>query len=281
MKQCTSLLSSPTSLLISPENAYLHSLILPSSQYSEKACKRAFGIDGRMKAVASKQWKGGYSFNPFKVSTTNVIFGSSRNYPSGNNKILTDRKEVPCNISAIYHAHPLENPTIGTGTAGIRSGTSTTTRTPSQGIQDQVEALVNGVLQGRKQSDARGRSSVSRRNIWIAILAVIAKLGLPRLTAIADGSMSTSIPARKNITTRSSVGMTGPSADTTVTDISRKTTHDSSVEGTDTTNTKGQGMSYEEFKDHEIFQCRKEVKAETIKLALKGWIPNDGDDFCL
>src|SRR6187402_1945264 len=48
LKQSTSLLSSISSLLISPDNIYIHSLILPSSQYSAVACTRAFSDSGRL-----------------------------------------------------------------------------------------------------------------------------------------------------------------------------------------------------------------------------------------
>lgn len=139
LKQCTSLLSSITSLLISPSNAYLSSLILPESQYSVQGCTRAFSVDGRMKQLAGKDWKNGYSFKPFEIRPSSREFRFSRRQiiPAGD-------KLVPSNISA--------------------------SRTPHH-----FETLIGGVLQGRKQGDIKGASRVCKRKMWKLALD-IAKL---------------------------------------------------------------------------------------------------------
>ncbi|KAL2069002.1 hypothetical protein VTL71DRAFT_15340 [Oculimacula yallundae] len=56
LKQSTSLLTSITSLLISPKNVYLHSLVLPSSQYSSVACTRAFSDSGRLSSLKEREF---------------------------------------------------------------------------------------------------------------------------------------------------------------------------------------------------------------------------------
>lgn len=143
LKQCTSLLSSPTSLLISPENAYLHSLILPSSQYVDSACDRAFSRTGRMKSLINKEWSGGYGFRPFLVKSTAREFSFSRR-PRGP-AMQTPKSS---NISALW--------------------------TP--GMQ---ETLINGVLQGRKQTDPRGASAVCRLRMGGLAMTLLRALAIP------------------------------------------------------------------------------------------------------
>ncbi|KAE8874291.1 hypothetical protein PTNB73_00923 [Pyrenophora teres f. teres] len=80
-KQATSLLSSTTSLLISPRNAYLESLILPLSQCVPEACTRAFSPSGRLKSLTQTRtgnWKAGYRFQPFIILPTAGVEQSFR-----------------------------------------------------------------------------------------------------------------------------------------------------------------------------------------------------------
>ena len=80
-----------------------------------------------MKPVANSTWLGGYSFRPFKVRTTDIDFLYSRP------KITNMTKG--CNITAIW------NPKA-------------------------QETLVNGVVQGWKQTDVRGASLLSQIRLW-------------------------------------------------------------------------------------------------------------------
>jgi len=148
LKQCTSILSSITSLLIYPQNAYIHSLILPVSQYSAVACDRAFSPTGRMRGVDDKKWHGGYRFRPFVVRTTGREFLFSRRSAMANEKLATS------NLSVMW------TPTL-------------------------QETLIGGVLQGRKQFDPRGASQVCRRQMWRAVVDVIALCGLVGLEGVA------------------------------------------------------------------------------------------------
>ena len=134
LKQCTSLLSSLTSLFVSPTNAYLKSLILPRSQYNQAACKRAFGPEGRMKPLSDKTWNAGYAFHAFDVLTTDKEFTFSRRSVSS--------PAAGSNLSAVY--------------------------TPW--VQ---EFLINGVLQGRKQTDSRGGSALCNVRMWKAASKVV------------------------------------------------------------------------------------------------------------
>lgn len=131
LHQCTSLLSSITSLLILPERCYLQTLTLPESQYSNSGCVRAFGEHGRLQALDGRQWAGSYAFLPFSIRVTATEFEYSRRGTSDNSAVNL----VPSNIAAAW--------------------------TPRA-----AETLVGGVLQGRKQSDIKGASMISRRSLW-------------------------------------------------------------------------------------------------------------------
>lgn len=145
LKQCTSLLSAPTSLLVSPANAYLDTLILPHSRYRPEACERSFGVGGRMEPVATQIWSGAYAFHPFKVNTTDLDFKYSRRNAGAS---LTGETKG-CNISAVWNPH----------------------------IQ---ETLINGVLQGRKQTDPRGASALSKSRVFSLFLEIHSVLEMQR-----------------------------------------------------------------------------------------------------
>ncbi|MCJ1398203.1 hypothetical protein MMC11_001400 [Xylographa trunciseda] len=160
LKQCTSLLSSPASLLICPENAYLNTLILPDSEFVASACDRSFGPAGRMGPVANKIWSGGYSYRPFKTSTTRRNFEHSRRRP--------DHQGVspkPSNIAALWTLR-------------------------------QQETLINGVLQGRKQTDVKGASAVCRLKTSKLVMDTLALLAFPFLM---DGLKSLSYMDLKRV----------------------------------------------------------------------------------
>jgi tRNA-specific adenosine deaminase 1 len=155
LKQATSLLSSLTSTLISPRNAYLHSLILPSSQHVPSACTRAFSRTGRLQTLDDKTiqgWRGGYRWHPFAVQSTTREFAWSRR------SITPGQKAVASNLSAVW--------------------------TPSW-----QETLIGGVLQGRKQLDPRGASNICRASIWKTAVQLAGAVGAPLLLeALADSS---------------------------------------------------------------------------------------------
>ncbi|KAF1919146.1 tRNA-specific adenosine deaminase, partial [Ampelomyces quisqualis] len=147
LKQATSLLSSTTSLLISPGNAYIHTLILPESQYVPAACNRAFSRSGRLKHVSDETWKGGYVWKAFDIKPTSREFTWSRR------NIGPGEKAVPSNLSAVY--------------------------TPAW-----QETLIGGVLQGRKQFDPRGASAICRRSMWKIATQIAGLVGVPLLAKV-------------------------------------------------------------------------------------------------
>lgn len=145
LKQCTSLLGSLASILISPSNAYIDSLVLPRPAYNKTACDRAFGTSGRLKPLADKIWRGGHRFSPFQVVATQREFCSSRRSLSS-----PSLKLKASNISAVY--------------------------TPR--LQ---ESLINGVLQGRKQFDPRGGSALCNARLWKLYSEVANEMALPSI----------------------------------------------------------------------------------------------------
>ncbi|KAH8597792.1 adenosine-deaminase [Bisporella sp. PMI_857] len=149
LKQCTSLLSSSTSLLISPSSIYLSSITLPSSQHSSTACTRAFSASGRMSALKDRKWGGGYSFQPFELKTTDLDFMYSRRQA-----LQEGEKLVSSNIAASWvHSHAK--------------------------AASQTEVLIGGMLQGRKKFDILGSSRTSRRSIWKLALDISALVAVP------------------------------------------------------------------------------------------------------
>ncbi|KAL8705590.1 MAG: hypothetical protein Q9201_001277, partial [Fulgogasparrea decipioides] len=154
LKQCISLLSSCTSLLVNPGNAYLESLIIPKSQYVEHACDRSFGPNGRMKSVAGRQWPGGYAYRPFKIRTTDREFTySRRSKPASSKELRTS------NIAAV------RNPNLH-------------------------EALIVGRLQGRQKLDPKAASAICSKRMWKMTLQVLAALGIPRLLQTVSESLN-------------------------------------------------------------------------------------------
>ena len=90
-----------------------------------------------MKPIASSTWNEGYAYHPFSVKTTEIDFTySRRNANNGSKNAIKS-----CNISAIW--------------------------TP--GLQ---ETLINGVLQGRKQTDPKGASALSKTKMLELFLEI-------------------------------------------------------------------------------------------------------------
>ena len=50
----------------------------------------------------------------------------------------------------------------------------------------QQETLVNGVLQGRKQTDQKGASALSRMHIWSLLLDTICLIDIPALRHVLE-----------------------------------------------------------------------------------------------
>jgi tRNA-specific adenosine deaminase 1 len=150
LKQSTSLLSSITSLLVSPKKFYIHSLVLPYSQLSEVAVERAFSPSGRLKELNGRVWESGYKFKPFRVLSTTREFSYSRR--------PTDAKElVSSNISSSWTPYG-------------------------------AETIIGGTMQGRKQFDVRGASKVCKRRLWKLAAEIASRAESPELQVYLLGN---------------------------------------------------------------------------------------------
>ncbi|ORY60529.1 adenosine-deaminase domain-containing protein [Pseudomassariella vexata] len=146
LKQCTSLLSSLTSLFVCPANVYIDRLVLPASQYSASGCARAFSSEGRMAGLTGRDWKGGYEFRPFGVETSDREFGLSKR--SVKVRAGEGGQTAASNLAVAWTRSGLEEGTLG------------------------------GILQGRKAFDPRGASFASRRKMWALAVEIAALLGM-------------------------------------------------------------------------------------------------------
>lgn len=146
LKQVTGLLSGTAARLVQVEGCYLRTLVMPEAETVSEAVTRAFGREGRMKALGG--WEGtkaGHKFRPFEVKTTARKFAYSAEGAEAGGS----------NLSALW--------------------------TPKR-----QEVLVNGVLQGRKQFDIRGASIASRRGLWKLALEVAVMAGVPAVLSALD-----------------------------------------------------------------------------------------------
>ena len=140
-------MNSLSTLLFSPNNAYLQTLVLPQSQYVPEAFERAFTTLGRFAALqphTTGEWEGKYSYRPLEVKI------SCQEYQWSRRRREDVQKLQASNTSAVYTIY-------------------------------NQEVLVNGVLQGRKQKDPRGASSLCRRNLWRSVIEALTCSGLPEI----------------------------------------------------------------------------------------------------
>ena len=191
LRQVSSLLSCETSRLIAPtENAYLAGLILPEDEITRVGCERAFGVKGRMAALAGKHWpegtaneeRIGYRFRPFRVLAVPAEEIDAL-WPFAKPKFLATqppethddtahsavipkapKKSKPGTVSAVWAAAP-SFPHSSASAAETGSKTLPTLRKSKTGI---YETIINGLKQGTKASapTARGASSLSRAKLW-------------------------------------------------------------------------------------------------------------------
>ncbi|KAK9446397.1 adenosine deaminase/editase [Limtongia smithiae] len=141
-RQYTSLLLTPTSLLISPRHAYISTLLLPSPKLATNrvALERAFGKTGRSRAVVLGNPGGEYGHHSFDIA------GFTAQFPDSRDVLADEADPKPSTISLLY-VHNLNPP---------------------------AEALAKGIKLGikRKKPDAAA-STVSRRRLLHDVMRVI------------------------------------------------------------------------------------------------------------
>ncbi|KAI0975837.1 adenosine deaminase/editase [Xylaria arbuscula] len=292
LHQCTSLLSSPTSLLVSPEHAYISTLILPRSQYSASGCRRAFsdgdedggeeeaGLhqEARMAPLVaqSKDWAGGYKFQPFTVKTTDVEFSFSR------------RSALCSSSSCASPTRTGEDGSLPTSSSGIRITPSNLSA--ARIASGREETTLNGVLQGHKASAAhiRGASFASRRRIWDLAVQIADFLGeeepqqQQQHQEKVDDDYEGTGGRREKERIKEALGIpdsppTAPSTSPTAVQPQ------SQSQPPPPTAQEKKNKTYRDLKDNApLLAPRRQVKQAARSTALKGWVRNTGDeDFVL
>ncbi|KAI2634897.1 adenosine deaminase/editase [Hypomontagnella submonticulosa] len=252
LHQVTSLLSSVTTLLVNPGNAYLRTIVLPISRYDATSCRRAFSAsepDGRMRSLPSSRnpitsgqgLSGGqaearnpYTFHPFAIETTSSEF-------------IFSQRTVASSASQTLPSSKTENENDGQKKeTKIVASNLAAAWTPS----GHEEATLGGVLQGRKQSaaDIRGASFASRRRMWELAVEVSGLL-------VQQGGQQG--PKGE---TEEGVGAIGRNLG--IAGIQRALSL----------------QTYGEVKDCTLLESRRRAKEEARAGALKGWVRNLGDE---
>ncbi|KAF3918998.1 hypothetical protein ABW20_dc0109846 [Dactylellina cionopaga] len=185
LRQFTSVLSSLSSLLISPERAYISTFTVPFDKYNNEAYTRAFTTDGRLSDIRNGLNSGFYTFTPFTVTplpeTFEYVYAYSKP-PSEDTKSKTSHISVLC----INHISPDEDakpPPLST------------------------EFLISGVKQGNGQlsasHDDRKGSLVCRKKMWQLAREIVDLLGDETLKTIINtpsyGDIKTNAKDRNDI----------------------------------------------------------------------------------
>ncbi|KAK9235359.1 adenosine deaminase/editase [Lipomyces kononenkoae] len=127
LRQFTSLLLTPTTLLIDVDEMYLTALIVPESKFNRESFARAFGRYGRLSRMFELDDDGSHGFWPFEYWTyKGPQFEHSK-------ESIGEDKSKPSNISMIYVAN-----------------------------MEDVESIVKGRKMGAKASSGSGASIASR-----------------------------------------------------------------------------------------------------------------------
>ncbi|KAJ5656729.1 hypothetical protein N7507_008679 [Penicillium longicatenatum] len=190
LKQVSSLLSWQTSRLVAPtQNAYLAGLVLPEDEISHIACKRAFGANGRMKALEGRSWPSdtpgriGYQFRPFQILSVPVReiealwkFAKPKSITAeASDAAITPRKSKPGNVSAVWTLAPSHSHRCAV-LSDVGSKQLPSLFRSKTGL---YESIIGGVKQGNKASSPlpRGASALSRSKLWALMSNILESEG--------------------------------------------------------------------------------------------------------
>ncbi|GFG21657.1 tRNA-specific adenosine deaminase 1 [Aspergillus udagawae] len=272
LRQVSSLLSYEASLLVAPtRNAYIEGLILPEEEISRVGFERCFSASGRMKTLTGRFWPAqvdsvvqyGYGFYPFRVLSVpsdliETIWPFRKPKPTSTEATpptqTPPKKNKPGNVSAVWVAAPsLLHPCPIASDNGAKS--LPVLRGSKTGL---YETIINGVKQGNRAASVapRGSSALSRAKLWGLLRDIVrsSRSGDSTLEVV-DGEIGLHA---------GNVPEAGSSLqDTALCQLSAAST-------------------YEQFKKTPVVltpsvKTRKDAIREA-KEALKGWIPNEGDE---
>ena len=212
-----------------------------------------------MKAVRDKRWANGYHFHPFYVSTTNLRFAYSRDPSDEGNRDSSTMKAA------------VED--------GVRSSNGTAIGNPRL-----PEAIINGVLQGRKQDDPKGAATISRASMMALALKI--RLGLQNRTATVPNQITTAPPRPNEMTVTKPRSLEALAAAVDVVTSKNGPADRGSVDekaqhgnGGAVTKLFNGARTYYEAKRDSALEARRQVKTDVTAVALQNWIPNEIDDF--
>lgn len=195
LKQCSSILSSISSLLVGPENAYLTSVVIPKEQLCVCASgfERAFGAIqgmGRMAPAANIRKEDEETGEKFQENLTANGLESNYNMDRMWQSRRGNNLENSMEPYGPYKFHPLswhgtsvsflyskstilrETQTAGSGVPKLCSSNMSALWT-ADGIE---ENIIGGILQGRRAGDPKGMSAVCRWRQWESACGVIAAM---------------------------------------------------------------------------------------------------------
>ncbi|PKX94704.1 tRNA-specific adenosine deaminase [Aspergillus novofumigatus IBT 16806] len=271
LRQVSSLLSYEAGLLVAPtRNAYIEGLILPEEEISPVGFERCFSATGRMKTLNRRFWPApddsvgqcGYRFHPFQVlSVPNDLIETIWPFrkPKPTSEATTPaqtppKKNKPGNVSAVWVAAPsLPHPCPIASDNGAKS--LPVLRGSRTGL---YETIINGVKQGNRAASVtpRGASALSRAKLWGLLRDIV--------RSSCSGDCTLEVVDGANGLQAGSVPETAPSLqDTALCQLIAAST-------------------YEQFKKTPValtpsVKARKDA-IRAAKEALKGWIPNEGDE---
>ncbi|RHZ59730.1 tRNA-specific adenosine deaminase [Aspergillus thermomutatus] len=274
LRQVSSLLSYEASLLVAPtRNAYIEGLILPEEEISRVGCERCFSATGRMKMLNGRFWPArddsevqyGYRFQPFSVlSVPNDLIETvwpfrkpkptSAEATTPTQTPTPPRKSKPGNVSAVWVAAPsLPHPCPIASDNGAKS--LPVLRGSRTGL---YETIINGVKQGNRAASVtpRGASALSRAKLWGLLRDIV--------RSSCSGGCTLEVVDGETGFHAGNVPEAGPSLqDRTLCQLIAAST-------------------YEQFKKTPValtpsIKARRNATREA-KEALKGWIPNEGDE---
>jgi tRNA-specific adenosine deaminase 1 len=191
LRQVTSLLSYPASILIAPtSSAYITALILPEEEVSQEGCARAFGggSTGRMKdlvgrilppqAAASPNTQLEYSFRPFEIMSVSMETVKAKwpygKYRSDINKTKKAGNK-PSNVSAVWIASASSLTPYQVCCDAPNTEYNPRVSPQSTAV---LESITAGIKQGGqlKAMTLRGASVLSRIKMWNLIHEVLAQV---------------------------------------------------------------------------------------------------------
>ncbi|EEA27591.1 tRNA-specific adenosine deaminase, putative [Talaromyces marneffei ATCC 18224] len=182
LRQVTSLLSYPASLLIAPtSSAYITALVLPEEEISQVGYERAFGggPTGRMRALVGRTFPASatnveYRFRPFNILSVSMDIIKPM-WPFGKYRSDIARKaSKPGNISAVWIASAsLLKPYQVCDTTPIEHKLRISPESTAV-----VECIIGGVKQGSKlkSMSLRGASVLSRVKMWSLVHEICTEL---------------------------------------------------------------------------------------------------------